>query len=86
MYVRVFDNGPACQPCRLTKRELSKLQEEGATFQVVIVSLQDDPEQAEAFRAAGIMEAPVVEVLDDDANLLDRWSGLRPDKIRELVL
>lgn len=85
MYVRVFDNGPTCQACRLTKRALAKLQEEGATFQVVIVALQDDPEQAEAFRLLGHAQAPVVEVLDDDDNVLDRWSGMRPDKIRELV-
>lgn len=85
MIVRVFDNGPACQPCRLTKRALTKLLENGAEFALVTSSLQDEPEKADLFRSMGHAQAPVVEVLDDDGNVLDRWSGLRDDKIKALA-
>lgn len=62
---------PGCQPCTATKRKLAQM---GLSFDEVAMT----PEQAEAFRAQGHGQAPVVIAGDES------WSGYRPDLIAKL--
>ena len=64
---------PGCQPCMATLRDLNKL---GIAY--TTINLREHPELAQALSASGIKEAPVV-----DAGA-QRWSGYRPDHLRNL--
>lgn len=65
-----------CSQCTLTK---SLLRRRGLEF--VEEDLEANPEQLEAFRNAGLMQAPVI-VLGDGGRA---WTGFRPDLIAELA-
>ena len=62
-----------CVQCNATYRSFAK---EGIDYDLVM--LEEHPELVEQFRAEGLMQAPIV---DTGA---ERWSGFRPDKIKEL--
>jgi glutaredoxin-like protein NrdH len=64
-----------CQPCKATIR---KLTETGLPFSVVAVD--EDPAVAEALRAEGWLESPVVKI-DGGRS----WSGYRPDELGALA-
>ena len=40
-----------------------------------------DPEALEAAKGLGYLQAPVVVVRDAENNIVDHWSGFRPEKI-----
>lgn len=65
---------PSCVQCTATYRKLDNL---GFTYEVR--DLTADPEAVEAFKARGLMSAPIVTV-DDEA-----WAGFNPIKLGELA-
>jgi len=73
MEVKVWTT-PACVQCEQTKKQLTKL---GITY--TEHSLADNPEQLEAFKEQGYLQAPIVET---DIKI---WTGFRLDKIKSLA-
>jgi glutaredoxin-like protein NrdH len=67
---------PSCQPCKATKRWLDK---RGIIYQEVDVTTS--PKDAEAIRALGFKEAPVVIVSSGDPELDLMWSGFDPNNL-----
>jgi len=65
-----------CQPCRITK---NKLTENGIEFEEINCS--EHPEAIETLKLYGYQSFPVVSV----GNLDNSWSGLQPDRIKELT-
>jgi glutaredoxin-like protein NrdH len=63
-----------CAACRMTKKVLERA---SAPFEVV--DLEQNPEKATEFRAAGYQALPVVE------HAGQRWAGFRPDRLREAI-
>lgn len=74
--VTVYSN-ETCVQCNATYRALDK---KGIPFTV-----EDAQEKAnnEMLKAFGHMQAPGVVVRDAEGNIVDNWSGFRPDKIEE---
>jgi glutaredoxin-like protein NrdH len=72
---------PHCQPCKATKRWLDKNQ---VTYTEVDVTTS--PEDAEAIRALGFKEAPVVIVSTGDPETDLMWSGFIPDNLRKYTI
>lgn len=62
-----------CQACRMTKRWLDQHGIEYATDDIT------KPDNLEAAKSLGFMEAPVVMVGDTG------WSGFQPDKLKSLL-
>ena len=73
MNIKVWTT-PSCVQCEQTKKQLTKL---GITYSEH--SLADNPEQLEAFKARGLLQAPIVETD------IKTWTGFRLDKIRSLA-
>lgn len=67
-----------CQPCRMTKRKLDEL---GVPY--TLVAADEDPAVADALKARGFTQSPVVE-LTYEGRLVDAWSGYNPDKVLSL--
>jgi glutaredoxin-like protein NrdH len=67
---------PVCPQCDRTKKLLAR---EGIAYETV--DLTQEPELAAEFKAAGLLQAPIVVVGNDGR----RWSGFRPDLIKELA-
>ena len=67
---------PNCQPCKATKRWLDR---RGIIYQEVDVTTS--PDDAEAIRALGFKEAPVVIVSSGDPELDLMWSGFDPNNL-----
>ena len=67
---------PNCQPCKATKRWLDR---RGIIYQEVDVTTS--PKDAEAIRALGFKEAPVVIVSSGDPELDLMWSGFDPNNL-----
>jgi glutaredoxin-like protein NrdH len=67
---------PSCQPCKATKRWLDR---RGISYQEVDVTTS--PKDAEAIRALGFKEAPVVIVSSGDPELDLMWSGFDPNHL-----
>jgi glutaredoxin-like protein NrdH len=72
---------PHCQPCKATKRWLDKHQ---VAFTEVDVTTS--PDDAEAIRALGFKEAPVVIVSTGDPETDLMWSGFIPDNLRKYTI
>lgn len=62
-----------CVQCMATKRRFDSM---GINY--VEKSLEDNPEQLQAFKDAGLLQAPIVTT---DTKV---WSGYRDDKIKSL--
>ena len=62
-----------CVQCNATYRAMDA---EGIEYDVTM--LEDEPEILEQFKADGYLQAPIVVANGE------RWSGFRPDKIKEL--
>lgn len=73
MQISVFTTR-ACVQCESTKRLMTKL---GIRFDEM--ALEQHPEQLEAFKEAGHLQAPIV-LADGQV-----WSGFRYDKIQSLA-
>lgn len=72
----VYTN-PFCQPCKATKRHLSRLKAEYTE-----VPLDDDLRAI--FRREGFLMAPIVQAVDDEwESVAETWTGYDPDKIDE---
>jgi glutaredoxin-like protein NrdH len=71
---------PACVQCTATKRTFDS---KGAEYKTTDLT-QDADALAEA-KGLGYMAAPVVLVRDAVGNLVDHWSGFRPEKIAQYV-
>lgn len=67
---------PVCVQCNQTKKVMDR---DGIEYDTV--SLLDVPELAAEFKEAGFLQAPIVVV----GNNGRRWSGFRPDLIKELA-
>jgi glutaredoxin-like protein NrdH len=65
---------PSCVQCTATYRALDN---KGVHYEVIDLTAQP-AEVVDAFKARGLLQAPVV-VTDDDA-----WAGFRPDKVAAL--
>lgn len=65
---------PHCSACRATR---AALQRQGVTHTVRDLSMH--PNKACEFKAAGLMNAPIVEAGTET------WAGFRPDKIIQLA-
>jgi glutaredoxin-like protein NrdH len=64
---------PGCQPCKATKRWLDK---RDIPYSEVDITLPENEKDAEAVRALGFKEAPVVIVSTGDPETDLMWSGL----------
>lgn len=62
-----------CVQCDATYRALGK-----RALEYTVVMLEDRPELVEQFMEEGFMQAPIVDTGTE------KWSGFRPDKIKEL--
>lgn len=71
--VTVYTTGPACVQCNATKRWLNK---HGIAF--TEINITTSPEDANAARALGYTEAPVVVVSNGDPETDLHWSGFNP--------
>ena len=69
-------SAPNCMGCKMTARALQKA---GVKFKLVDLTTLS-PEAIEAFKAEGLMQAPIVRTGEGD-----QWSGFRPDKIKQTV-
>lgn len=76
MTITVLEN-PGCVSCRATKRQLGKFE---LSFETV--DLSTDNASRSRIKEIGYTSAPVVEVTEGES-ILDRWTGYRPDKIKE---
>lgn len=63
----------SCVQCTATYRALDG---EGIDYDVVM--LEENPHLIEGFRAENLLQAPIVDTG------VEKWSGFRPDKIKEL--
>ena len=66
---------PACVQCNQTKKLMDR---EGIAYEAV--QLDEHPELAAKFKDEGLLQAPIVVVGNDGR----RWTGFRPDLIKEL--
>lgn len=69
---------PGCQPCRMTKRQLDKL---NLSYQAVDVS--ENPEAVDTVKGLGYSSLPVITV--EVSNQVDHWSGYQPHKLATLT-
>jgi glutaredoxin-like protein NrdH len=65
---------PNCVQCMMTKKEMDRL---GIAYEAF--DLTDHPDQLEAFKDQGLLQAPIV-TTDNKV-----WSGFRRDKILSLA-
>jgi glutaredoxin-like protein NrdH len=66
---------PNCVQCNQTKRLMDR---EGIDY--LAVQLDERPDLAAQFKEEGLMQAPIVMVGNDGR----RWTGFRPDLIKDL--
>jgi glutaredoxin-like protein NrdH len=69
---------PHCQPCKATKRWLDK---RDIPYAEVDITKPENEKDAEAVRALGFKEAPVVIVSTGDPETDLMWSGLHVDNL-----
>ncbi|WP_102508298.1 glutaredoxin domain-containing protein [Sanguibacter massiliensis] len=67
---------PNCGPCAMTASRMDKL-----GMEYTQINLPADPPALERVKALGYFQAPVVLVEDAEGNVVDHWSGFRPNKI-----
>lgn len=72
---------PGCQRCAATKRAATK-----AGITPLMVDVSADQEAADALRARGELELPVVSVTDAAGAEVSRWSGFRPDLVKDAAV
>lgn len=73
--ITVFTTG-TCQQCRMTEKHMTK---NGLSFR--IIRLENEPTIAAKLRSMGFMQAPIVQITGEQAQI---WSGFRPDLIDSL--
>lgn len=78
MTIAVVYTRSHCQPCKATIRALEA---SGAIYETEALE-----GHTERFKAMGYTQAPIVEVVEsseDGEELIERWGGFKPDKIKE---
>ncbi|SNS54784.1 Glutaredoxin [Micrococcales bacterium KH10] len=70
---------PSCSQCTVTCNQFDK---KGYQYDTLLAT--DNPEMFDFARQRGFLQAPVVFVHDNNGEILDAWSGFRPDKIMAL--
>ena len=73
--VTVYHIGPTCVQCNQTKRVLDSL---GVVYDQV--DLRQHPEITDAFKAEGLLAAPIVVAGEQ------KWSGFRLERLKALAL
>ncbi|MCC3299459.1 glutaredoxin domain-containing protein [Arthrobacter caoxuetaonis] len=73
--ISLYSKPTGCQQCIAMKRSLNKT---GVEYHVIDATTD---EARELLAGLGFMQAPVTLVHDADGNLIDSFSGFRPDKI-----
>lgn len=64
-----------CQPCKMTKRELAKM-----NLSYDEINISENPDAVETLKAMGYASAPVVVAANGES-----WSGFNPSKLRKLA-
>lgn len=79
MNITVYSK-PRCQQCMATKRKLD-------AFAVLYetIDITEDPGSEQLVKRLGHQQAPVVVVRDANGDMIDHWSGFRPDRIKKAV-
>jgi glutaredoxin-like protein NrdH len=72
--VTVYHIGPTCVQCNQTKRMMDSL-----GIHYTEVDLRENPDVLEAFKAEGLLAAPIV------TTDTKKWSGFRYEKIKSLA-
>lgn len=49
------------------------------------VNVEQDPESLDRIKSLGYLSVPVVEVIDENGNTIDHFSGIIPDKIDSVI-
>ena len=70
---------PGCYACRATTRQMARL-----AIPHITLNIEEDEHAHMTVASSGRKELPMVDVRDGD-ELVDRWHGLRPERIRKLV-
>lgn len=81
--IQVYTNGPACMPCRATKRELKKLGLECEELDARDELIADEA-RAYAARFNLGLETPLI-LVARGGQVIDAWTGHRPDRLRALT-
>lgn len=71
----VLYSKPACVQCKATYQYFDK---KGLNY--VVIDMSQDAQALELVRALGYLQAPVV-VVKLDGEVVEHWSGFRPDRI-----
>ena len=79
MKITVYSK-PSCVQCNATYRALNK-----HSIVHEIVDLTQDPAAMDMVRAFNYQQAPVVVVTTGEGQVVDHWSGFRPDQIKSLA-
>ena len=69
---------PSCVQCTATKRTLDSKGAEYTTTDLTV-----DPDALATAKGLGYLAAPVVLIRDAANNIVDHWSGFRPEKIAQ---
>lgn len=84
MKVKVYSK-VNCFPCKLTKKWLTE-------HKVDYTYEEFDPKQADDYSVVrerlmefGFMSFPIVTVTDDEGNMLNKWTGFAPNKLKTLI-
>lgn len=70
-----------CPQCDMTLKTAAR--EGVATEEAPGIDTPARVDELSRFKELGLSSAPVVEALDADGILVERWAGFRPDKIKE---
>lgn len=84
MNVKVYSK-VNCFPCKLTKRWLS---EHNVNYDYEEFDPKEEADYAvvrERLMEYGFMSFPVVTVTDDDNNVVNKWAGFAPNKLKSLI-
>lgn len=71
---------PGCQPCLATERKLAQL---GLNHEIVDMTVDDT--YVDDCIALGYQQTPVVLVRNEHDEIIEHWSGYRPDRLVRLV-
>ena len=76
--ITVYSN-PGCWPCKKTKEQFDK-----GKVKYVEDNADTDINRHLLTKVLGFTQAPVV-LIEEDGHIIDKWSGLRPDKIQTTI-
>lgn len=71
---------PSCTNCVATYRAL-----DSKKINYNLTDMSEHPDRLAQAKELGYLQAPIVLIHDDEGNIVEHWSGFRPDKIMELA-